>query len=254
MSENCLLNRYLRADAYQLLKYLPHNFVDLILIDPPYNIAGKKRSLTKVGNKWMTNKQAWGNDFVDDLPEEELLMNFCVLANLFYDILVDGGSLLTFFDRGKPHLLQPFYDVFTPMNKITFCKNNPLPHKAKTNYRSGTEDCFWFCKGEKPHHFNFLEQDEMINYKIGNIGQKETKHPTEKYRWMIEPLVRVHSNEGDVVLDCFGGSATTAVICNELDRKWISCEISRKLWKMGRCRLLHELKSGFEEEGTMLSL
>jgi len=43
----------------------------------------------------------------------------------------------------------------------------------------------------------------------GPIGRKNTKHPTEKYSWMIEPLIKNHSKPGDVVLDAFAGSATT---------------------------------------------
>jgi site-specific DNA-methyltransferase (adenine-specific) len=60
--------------------------------------------------------------------------------------------------------------------------------------------------------FNFLEQHNMKNvmsYKIGPQGEKETKHPTEKPIRLIETLIKVFTNPGDIVLDSFAGSGTT---------------------------------------------
>jgi len=56
----------------------------------------------------------------------------------------------------------------------------------------------------------------MKNVFFGNIGKKQTEHPTEKYEWMINPLIIRHSNEGDFIGDFFLGSGTTCICAKKL--------------------------------------
>ena len=97
------------------------------------------------------------------------------------------------------HYLERDFDL-NFKNKIYFKKKNPVPSIRKNNYRSTIEECLWFTKG-KQYTFNFGAQSDMLQVYEGTIGKKKTQHPTEKYTWMVELLIRNHTKPGDVVLD-----------------------------------------------------
>jgi site-specific DNA-methyltransferase (adenine-specific) len=67
---------------------------------------------------------------------------------------------------------------------------------------------------------------------------KETRiHPTQKPISLIKRLISASSNEGDLILDPFGGSASTAISCRLLNRKYISIEIDEKYFNASLARL-----------------
>jgi len=67
--------------------------------------------------------------------------------------------------------------------------------------------------------------------------KKETDYPTEKHRKIIERCVLASSNEGDTVADYYLGSGTTAVVCKELNRNFIGCDINPKAIELTKTRL-----------------
>lgn len=228
MSLHCYLYH---ADCLKVLPLLGTNKIDLILTDPPYNIANETK-LTIVDSKVISNKEAWGNDFEDNISEpqyEKLMLN---LAKNSFRVLKRDGSFITFFDRGKPYLLKPFYRLLEFRNMISFIKSTPAPHLRKNNYRSGYELSAWFSK--PTYHINFISQKEMINvfYGHGGVISKKTKHPTEKYEWMIKPLIERHSRKGDVILDPFMGSGTVMKVAQDLGRSCIGIEIKEEYCDM----------------------
>ena len=68
-------------------------------------------------------------------------------------------------------------------------------------------------------------------YKHPIYNGKDRFHPTQKSLPLFEELVRKHSNEGDVVLDCFAGSGTTAIAAIKNNRKFIGCEINKDFYE-----------------------
>ena len=125
---------------------------------------------------------------------------------------------------------------------FTWCKSNPVPSFRKVNYPSATEYLWVGSKGTKAWVFNFKQQKEMKNFMITANGSvyKETEHPTEKPKELVKHLLEIHSNKGDLVLDCFGGSGTTAICCKELGRNFIIFELSENYCKMAEKRLSQE--------------
>ena len=63
-------------------------------------------------------------------------------------------------------------------------------------------------------------------------------YPTQKPEALLERIIRASSNEGDLVLDCFAGSGTTAAVAEKLARRWITCDLSRFAVHTTRKRLL----------------
>jgi DNA modification methylase len=217
----------------------------LVLTDPPYNIATTAK-LTKVGEKVVSTKKAWGNQFIDYWQSFNDYADWII--GIFKSIepkMSDEASLIAFLDRKYTGYFADALENNTNLiyrNKLYFVKNNPLPHIRKNNYRSCIEEAIWFSK--QKYHINFLSQDEMKQVFYGNIGSKHSDHPTEKYFWMINPLIIRHSQECDTVLDPFAGSGTTAVACEKLNRKWICIEKDERYCEMAKQRLESVVKLG----------
>ncbi len=63
-------------------------------------------------------------------------------------------------------------------------------------------------------------------------------YPTQKPEALLERIIKASSNEGDLVLDCFCGSGTTAAVAEKLNRRWITCDLGRFAIHTTRKRLL----------------
>lgn len=155
------------------MQQLAANSVDLVLTDPPYGIADKGK-LTKVGNKFVSNADAWGKDFQDAWPNIDAYYDwFKPFVAEMVRVTKDTGSIILFLDRKYTGLIAHYLERDFGLhfkNKIYFHKNNPLPHLRKNNYRSGIEEAIWFTKGKK-YDFNFGPQPEMVQVYKGNIGR-----------------------------------------------------------------------------------
>lgn len=227
------------VDGQTGLAAIPSSFVDLVLTDPPYGIADNAK-LTKKGSKIVTTKEAWGADFQDQWASiEDYYQWLKPFIAQFVRVLKDNGSMILFLDRKYTgliaHYLERDFDL-NFKNKIYFKKKNPVPSIRKNNYRSTIEEAVWFTKG-KQYTFNFGEQADMLQFYEGSIGKKKTAHPTEKYTWMVEPLIRNHTKPGDVVLDAFAGSATTLVVAKQQARNAIGFEKSPAMYAMAKARI-----------------
>lgn len=230
-----MLNQIIKGDCFDIMPTLDKESVDLIIFDPPYNI-GSDSKLTMIGNNPVSTNVAWGDDgFVDNFNREDYNIIMEKSALEFSRILKQDGSIIVFYNRGYDEWLLPLKRTFKYRNIIVFIKNNPIPHIRKNNYRSGFEVAMWLSR--ENYKINFLEQTEMINVFYGNIGKKETPHPTEKYKWMIQPLIERHSIKGGVVLDPMCGSGTTCVIAKELGRNFIGIELDKNYYEMAVNRI-----------------
>jgi site-specific DNA-methyltransferase (adenine-specific) len=237
--KNFGINKLHNLDGQAGLATVPSNFVDLVLTDPPYGIADNSK-LTKKGSKIVTTSQAWGSDFQDSWVNiDDYYQWLKPFIAEFVRVLKDNGSMILFLDRKYTglivHYLERDFDL-NFKNKMYFKKLNAVPSIRKVNYRSSIEECVFLTKG-KQYTFNFGEQKDMTQVFEGPIGRKKTKHPTEKYSWMIEPLIKIHSKEGDVVLDAFAGSATTLVLAKKHNRHAIGFEKNPAMYEMAKARI-----------------
>ena len=236
------INSFSNLDGKTGLASVPDNFVDLVLTDPPYGIADSTK-LTKTKGQIVSTQEAWGNDFQDSWDSVEDYYEWIkpFIAE-FVRVMKDNGSLILFLDRKYTGLiirnLEKHFDL-NFKNKIYFKKKNPVPSIRKNNYRSTIEEAVWFTKS-KQCTFNFGAQGDMLQFYEGSIGRKKTKHPTEKYGWMIEPLIKNHTRPGQVVLDTFAGSATTLVVAKKHGCDVIGFEKEARFYEMARARMEEE--------------
>lgn len=232
-------NKIICGDCIEEMKKLPDNSVDAIITDPPYNI-GDDNKRTKVGNKIMSNMDAWGEwDNFDKEEYDNFIINFIKES---YRLLKEGGVFYCFTAReDNGFFIRKAIEIgFVYRNQLAIIKKNPLPHFNKNNYRSAFELCFYVSKG-KPKTFNFISQRKCVNVFNYLIGKKETNHPTEKPIEFVRNIIEISTNEGDVVLDPFAGSGTTGVACKQLGRKYILIEKEEKYVEIIKSRLAQQI-------------
>jgi DNA modification methylase len=82
-------------------------------------------------------------------------------------------------------------------------------------------------------------QDLWTNIsQMHNLAAERIGYPTQKPEALLERIIKASSNEGDLVLDCFCGSGTTAAVAEKLNRRWITCDLGRFAIHTARKRLL----------------
>lgn len=193
------------------------------------NLVKYKKDYLKYGSIYgkkyavRTNYGKWDSEFsMEDLQ---------LFINHFYRVLKPGGTCIVFFDLWK---ITPLKDQlenakFKQIRFIEWLKTNPQPINSKVNYLTNCREIALLgIKKSKPT-FNSSYDKAVYEYPIQ--GGKDRFHPTQKNTKMFEELIEKHSNEGDVVLDPFLGSGTTAVAASATGRKFIGCELDEEYFK-----------------------
>jgi len=193
------------------------------------NLVKYKKDYLKYGSIYgkkyavRTNYGKWDSEFtMEDLQ---------LFINHFYRVLKPGGTCIVFFDLWK---ITPLKDQlesakFKQIRFIEWLKTNPQPINSKVNYLTNCREIALLgIKKSKPT-FNSSYDKAVYEYPIQ--GGKDRFHPTQKNTKMFEELIEKHSNEGDVVLDPFLGSGTTAVAASATGRKFIGCELDEEYYK-----------------------
>ena len=145
----------------------------------------------------------------------------------YYKKLRKGGTMIIFFDIWKitPLKLLMEKHKFKQIRFIEWIKTNPQPLNSKTNYLTNCREIALLgVKGGKPS-FNSSYDNAIYHFPIQ--GGKNRFHPTQKSLLLFEELIKKHSNDGDVVLDTFLGSGTTAIACKKTNRRFMGCEVSK---------------------------
>ena len=210
------------ASCFDWLKTVSSNSVDLVLIDPPYEVSRETnfRSSEKTGRD--VDRFRLSMDFGDwdyGFSGLDAVIKEC------YRVLRAGGTLICFYDLWKITILRSYFDAakFKQIRFIEWIKTNPVPINSKTNYLTNAREIALVgVKGGKPT-FN-SEYDNGI-YKYPVCHDKGRFHPTQKPIELIRDLIRKHSKEDDIVLDCFSGSGTTAVAAMLENRSFLGCEL-----------------------------
>lgn len=118
---------------------------------------------------------------------------------------------------------------------ILWSKSNPVP--INNGHYLLDKEYIIFMKESGAVFNSNCGYQKYFTVKSYPIGTKITIHPTEKPQWIIEDLIEISSNPGDIVFDGYAGSGTTLVAAKKLKRKFIGCEINKKYYEMAKERL-----------------
>lgn len=233
----------IHGDFYKEVHDIGEAFVDLILTDPPYNIASKREFIYEGRSNVSQDFGEW------DKHEHHLFINtFSVWACEWARILRPQGSGYVFTsDRYLTHLREALEHVGLHVKAtIVWHKTNPGTQAVKTSFKSSVEYILFFTKGEGGHTFHWQGENEMHNFIESPIcGGKErlkdakgdTLHPTQKPESIIKHLMEISSNRGDMVFDGFAGVGTSGAAAKQLGRKFIGIEQDDRFFEAMQRRL-----------------
>lgn len=215
--------------------------VDLILTDPPYNIS-RKNNFKTIGRSGIDFGE-WDKNF-DQLK----------WLNGIGEIVSKDGSILIFNDwKNLGNIAQKLEkEGFEIKDLIRWIKPAPMPRNTERRYVTDFELIIWATKKGAKWTFNkeienYLRPEYEASPPIGN----NRIHPTEKPEYLIQELLRTHSNDGDIIFDPFSGSGVISVVADKLDRYFIASEIDKNYYEKSIKRLqLNYPKPAFNHLGN----
>ena len=119
---------------------------------------------------------------------------------------------------------------------MEWLKTNPVPLNSRTNYLTNAREIA--VTGVKKNRPTFHSEYDNGVYEYPICRDRGRFHPTQKPVALLEDLITKHSNEGELVIDCFAGSASTAVAAANTGRRFSGCELSPEYYKMAKDRLI----------------
>ncbi len=227
-------------DCFSYLEKIEDNSIDLILTDPPYDISKK--------SGFSSGKLSKFNQISIDFGYWDTGIDLDKLFKEYYRVLRKGGTLVLFYDIWKSGMIKEFATKykFKQPRIGQWLKNNPVPVNSKTNYLSNCSEYFFSFVKDKNATFNSEYDNGIYNFPLCH-GKERLEHPTQKPLGLIKNLVLKHSKEGDLVLDTFSGTGTTAIACIQTDRKYICIERDEKYHQLSKLRIDSLKQTNIEE-------
>ena len=225
--------KILNKDSYKIYDELSQQIIDgggidSIITDPPYDVS-QDNNFGTMGRrgidfgKWDYNFDlySWIDDYSKLLNKNGSMIIFCsyrYISNIC-DKLEENNIAVK--------------DI------IIWQKSNPMPRNRDRRYVQDMEFAIWGAKKGAKWIFN-RPQDKpylrsMYQYPIVS-GKERTKHPTQKSLELMKEIIKVHTNENDIILDPFMGSGTTGIASVELNRRFIGIEKETEYFNIAKER------------------
>lgn len=248
VSDDCVI----KGDCMEIMWDIPHSSVDLMIVDPPYNMY-KKFGSEEFSRQTMAEYEKYTRSWIERaLPLLKKTASVYVCCDWFSGITI-GAALA---------------DYFVLRNRITWQREKG--RGALKNWKNGMEDV-WFASVGDDYYFdvNAVKQRKKViaPYRKDGVpkdwqeenGEKfrytfpsnfwddvtvpywsmpeNTPHPTQKPEKLLAKIILASSRPGDLVFDPFGGSGSTAVTAKKLGRRYLMIEKDEKYCAMAAYRL-----------------
>jgi site-specific DNA-methyltransferase (adenine-specific) len=235
-----VINRTIHQDLFAIFDFLPKQSVDLLFIDPPYNL-NKTFNASNFKKCSLDAYTDWLDAFLTELEA----------------LLKPTTSIYICSDwQSSPAVFQAIKDRFQVRNRITWEREKG--RGASKNWKNSSED-IWFCTVSDRYVFNVeavkLKRKVMAPYTINGTPKdwdrtdtgnyrlthpsnlwtdltipfwsmpENTDHPTQKPEKLVAKVILASSNPGDVIFDPFLGSGTTSVVAKKLGRQYFGVEL-----------------------------
>lgn len=225
------LNKIHRGDCLDLLRSLPDCSVDLVVTDPPYGIDFKSNHRKQSSLKSVNGILNDGKDNINFLHE---------VIKEVHRVLKENSHLYWFTRWDKVQEQHPILEkYFSVKNNIIWMKNNWSMGDLDGSYAGQYENIIFCQKGNKPLKKVDGRTRHSDILKFDRVSPDKLKHSHEKPIELIKFLIKKSSDIGDVVLDPFMGSGTTAVACLDSDRYFIGAEQEKEFFKICQKRIKH---------------
>ena len=228
------------GDCIEKMKEIAAHSVDLILTDPPYNLGNFMKN--RATNLKKMRENFFGAAGWDDLEYDEWVES---MNNFFKEsvrVLKPGGSMLVFMSIIKVETLIRLAEQNGLYYKTTgiWHKLNPMPRNMNLHFVNSTEAWVYFTYKAKTGTFNNggkMVHDFYESAVVSNGEKKAGKHPTQKPVRLMEHFISLLTHDGDIIMDPFMGSGSTAVAAQNLDRDFIGIELSNEYFEIAQQRV-----------------
>ena len=257
---NDFLNKIFAHSSEQMTE-LPDKSVSLMVTSPPYNID------IAYGNKWSNGKivKSKGKKYSDNKSEVEYRRMLNNVIEETKRVLKDDGQIW-FNIKNRcvdgvifpPFWIMEFFKDMYLKNIIIW--NFDWGGATEKRFCSRYEYVFFFTKRKDVYTFNLDDvKIPALNYRpdryksqlkspsdvwkislVSGNSPERTSHPAQYPEELIERIIKVGSNEGDVILDPFMGSGTTAVVAKRLGRNYVGYELEPEYLKIAETRINNE--------------
>ncbi len=251
------INKIFHGDCLEILKKFPDSTFDLIFADPPYylQLPKGKRLKRSNGSEIIPVDESWDNfesyEQCDSFTESWLKECQRLLKSTGTIWVI--GMYHNIFRVGK--IMQDLGIWF--LNDIIWVKTDALPNLNGRRFANSHETIIWAVKNKtcKNYTFNYEQMKIMnggkqmkdIDWVFGLCrGQERLKdeqgvkaHPTQKPLKLIQQILLAGTKKGDLVLDPFLGSGTTAFAAKALGRNWVGIEKEKKYFDLANSRILN---------------
>jgi site-specific DNA-methyltransferase (adenine-specific) len=225
------INKIYQGDCLELMKDIPNESVDMIIADYPFNAQDKIREYPKLIDE--TSKE-----FYRVLKRNSILLIINNPPNIFSTIY----AYRNFIYRNGIALIRK--GALRPAWHFGFQHNYCLVLiKPDTNGEANIKLKWNGCK--KNHDKSFMT--DVIVYQNGYRGKGKDWHPQAIPLDLTKKFIGIFTDKGELVLDPFMGSGTTAVACKQLGRNFIGIELSKEYCKIANKRLEQETLNGTNE-------
>lgn len=219
----------MQGDCLELMKNIPDGSVDMVLTDPPYNIARK--------NNFHTMGRA-GIDFGDWDKGFDLFSYINELPR----ICNKDANIVIFNDwKNLGDIARHAESLgFVTKDMIRWEKSNPMPRNRDRRFITDYECAAWLTMPKAKWVFNRQSETYDRCKFVGGIvsGLEKTKHTTQKPVWLMESIIKTLSNQNQIILDMFMGSGSTGVAAKNLNRKFIGIELDENYFNIAKERIL----------------
>jgi modification methylase len=222
------------GDCLTELKKIESNIVDLVVTSPPYN-----------KNYWLRNRHQKGkriityDTFSDTLePQEYIRTQKEILDELVRVIKPTGSIYYNHIDiLHKHNTIHPSYVYDYNVKQVIVWDRGNTPKLDKSYFLPTTEWLFWIKKdwNSIPYFNKSLATHKKSIWRINK--EKNNPHPAPFPEELVDNIVKSSCPENGLILDCYNGSGTTAVVAKKNNMYYIGIDISEQYIQMTKDRI-----------------
>lgn len=230
----------IKDNCIQAMQKMEGRSIDLILTDPPYNL-GKFMKDRETNLKQMRSN-FFGAAGWDDLNFEDWESSMDAFFKESAKVIKIGGSMIVFMSIIKVETIIKLATKYGFYYKTTgiWHKLNPMPRNMNLHFINSTEAWIYFVYKKHTGVFNNNNKaiHDFFETAITPAGERKYgKHPTQKPIILLEKMILLLTNKGDIVYDPFMGSGSTGVAALINKRKFIGSEINSQYYDISAARL-----------------
>ncbi len=221
------LSQLYNGDMLEILKTLPANSIDACITDPPYGTNDGRGKTIKRGSSH-TNFSVM--DWDRSLPLQYLLeIERIMKPDTWGAIFTDNMAISYVWSALEGYGLRP-------RNTFYWIKYNKAP-TPRSNFKSCVETAVFFTKGRTTIKWNGGgNQPNYIDMPFVT-GNERVDHPTQKPIKLMRHIIKLVTDEGDIVIDPFMGSGTTGCACALDGRNFVGIEINKEYFDIAQKRI-----------------